>query len=307
MPQVKANGINIEYDCFGNPGHPVVLLIMGLGTQMIAWSESFCERIAAAGFRVIRFDNRDCGLSQKMDKAPTPGVLSGLLRSLFGWRLRKVAYTLDDMADDAAGLLDALQISAAHVVGASMGGMIAQVMAVRHASRVLSLVSLMSATGAREMQKPDLRRLWPLLTRRSPGRNSSREERVEYTLFVMSLIGNSNDSPAEEARLRDLIERSSRRSIDFHGLRRQSAAIAASGNRRELLRRISAPTLVIHGKDDPLLPALAGFDTIMHVRAAKAEFIDDMAHDLPESLYERIADSIVTHCTAANRQEKEVA
>lgn len=306
MPRLQANGIAIEYESFGDTAMPAVLLVMGLGTQMIAWPEPFCEMIAEKGFRVVRFDNRDVGFSQKFDHAPTPGATMGLLRDLFGLRPRKLAYTLEDMADDAIGVLDALGIDRAHVVGASMGGMIAQIASVRHADRVLSLTSMMSSSGDRRMQKARLRDLMPLLTRRRPPPDAPREEQIDYLVRVWALIGSPGEL-LDEDRIRATVERSVERSIDVRGLARQSAAIAASGSRRALLQQIECPTLVLHGKNDILLPALAGFDTVMHVRGAIVEFIDDMGHDLPEPLWERLVQSITSHCSGGIHGERSVA
>lgn len=306
MPQVQANGIAIECDSFGDTANPAVLLVMGLGTQMIAWPEPFCEMIAENGFHVIRFDNRDVGLSQKFDDAPTPGALTGLLRDLLGLRPRKLAYTLEDMADDAIGVLDALGIERAHVVGASMGGMIAQIASVRHADRVLSLTSMMSSSGNRKMQKARLRDLGPLLTRRRPAPDAPREEQVDYLVHVWTAIGSPGEL-LDEDRIRGMVERSVERSVDVRGLARQSAAIAASGSRRALLQQVACPTLVLHGKKDILLPALAGFDTVMHVRGAMVEFIDDMGHDLPEPLWGRMVQSIASHCHGVIHGERGVA
>ena len=306
MPQLQANNVSLEYETFGDTAHPTVLLIMGLGTQMIAWPDPFCEMIAEKGFHVIRFDNRDVGLSQKFNHAPTPGAFMGLLRDIFGLRPRKLAYTLEDMADDAIGVLDALGITEAHVVGASMGGMIAQIASVRHAPRVLTLTSIMSSSGDRKMQKARLRVLKSLLFRRRPAPDAPREEHVDYMVHVWKTIGSPGEM-LEEDRIRDMVTRATSRSIDVGGLSRQSAAIAASGCRHELLRQIDCPTLVLHGKEDVLLPPLAGFDTVMHVRGAKVEFIDDMGHDLPSPLWERTVQSIASHCHGVVHEERDVA
>ena len=298
MPQLQANGISIECETFGDRRNPSILLIMGLATQMIAWPEMFCDMLVKRGFHVIRFDNRDVGLSQKFDGSPTPGRTVGLLRDLFGLKPRRIAYRLEDMADDAAGVLDALGIDKAHVVGASMGGMIAQIVAARHAPRVLSLTSIMSSSGERSMQKLRLRDFLPLLKLRAPRSDAPMPEHVDYLVKVFHTIGSAGHL-VDESERRSLIERSVARSIDTSGMARQSAAIAANGSRRELLQSLRLPTLVLHGKKDILVPALAGFDTVMQVRGARVEFIDDMGHDLPTPLLGRLSDSIAAHCETA--------
>jgi len=295
MPQVRANGISIECETFGDRSNPSILLIMGLATQMIAWPETFCSMLVQRGFHVVRFDNRDVGLSQKFDGFPTPGRTLGLLRDLLGLKPRRIAYRLEDMADDAIGVLDALDIDTAHIVGASMGGMIAQIVAARHAPRVLSLTSIMSSSGERSMQKVRLRAFIPLLKLRAPRHSAPMPEHVDYLVKVFHTIGSAGHL-VDEGELRSLIERSVDRSIDTRGMARQSAAIAANGSRRALLQSLEVPTLVLHGKKDILVPALAGFDTVMQVRGARVEFIDDMGHDLPTPLLGRLSQSIADHC-----------
>jgi proline iminopeptidase len=295
MPQAYANRIHLEYERFGDENAPVIILIMGLGMQMIAWPDQFCEMLVSRGFGVIRFDNRDIGLSKKFNNRPTPGPLASVLRDVFGLRPKKLAYTLTDMANDVIGLMDFLNIAKSHIVGASMGGMIAQIVTAENPDRVISLTSIMSSSGHRRMQRPKWRDLNMLFSRRRPGDTASREEQVDYLVHVMNVIG-SPGSPYDETALRDMIERALERSADFDGTLRQSAAIAASGSRREILQKIVVPTLVVHGKKDILVPPLAGFDTVMHIRGAKAEFIDDMGHDLPQHLWPRLVGAIAQHC-----------
>lgn len=304
MPQVTANGVSIEYETLGRADNPPVLLIMGLGTQMIGWPDPFCRMLVDAGFYVIRFDNRDVGLSQKFDSAPTPGSLAVLLRTLIGYRSRRVAYTLEDMADDAVGLLDALGIDRAHIVGASMGGMIAQLVAARFPQRTLSLVSLMSSSGDRQMQKARWRDLWPLIRLKVPGRNAPPAQHIEYLVKVLTIIGSRGDL-ADPAQVRDVATRSVARSIDRPGTARQTAAIAANGSRRSLLRSIGSPTLVLHGKEDILLPPPAGFDTAMHIDNARLVMIDGMGHDLPGPLHGRLADEMVGHFQSVEYGEQQ--
>jgi pimeloyl-ACP methyl ester carboxylesterase len=290
MTQVTANGIRIEYDEHGKPGDPPVLLVMGLGAQMTLWPQELVDALVERGFRVIRYDNRDIGLSHKMEGAKTPGIVKMMLLGKFGLK-PKVPYTLADMAEDGIGLLDALGIQKAHIVGASMGGMIAQHMAFSHPERVLTLTSIMSTTGHRKLPQGS-REAIGVLTRRP----ASMEEDVlvEHGVKVAHAIG----SPAYRAdpevlrkRTRALIKRS------FYpaGMPRQLAAIIADGDRRERLQSIKAPTLVIHGEADPLVPLAGGQDTAAHVRGAKLKTIPGMGHDLPSELVDEIADAIAEH------------
>jgi pimeloyl-ACP methyl ester carboxylesterase len=293
---VKANGIELAYDEFGEAGRPVILLIMGLGTQMIAWPEAFCSDLAAHGFRVIRFDNRDIGLSQKMEGAKVPGILKIAAYS----RLRlpvKVPYLLHDMAADAVGLLDALDVSSAHIVGASMGGMIAQLVAGHFPFRVLSLTSIMSTSGCRSLPGAD--RKVALHMVRRPAKADA-EALQEYAMRTWRLIGSPAYQPSDEV-LREKLSLSYQRSHYPPGHSRQMAAIIASGDRVSLLQKIIAPTLVIHGKEDPLVPVSGGIDTARHVSGAKLELIEGMGHDLPQPLLPHFAELIGTHAKAALR------
>jgi pimeloyl-ACP methyl ester carboxylesterase len=293
---VKANGIELAYDEFGEAGRPVILLIMGLGTQMIAWPEAFCSDLAAHGFRVIRFDNRDIGLSQKMEGAKVPGILKIAAYS----RLRlpvKVPYLLHDMAADAVGLLDALDVSSAHIVGASMGGMIAQLIAGHFPFRVLSLTSIMSTSGCRSLPGAD--RKVALHMVRRPAKADA-EALQEYAMRTWRLIGSPAYQPSDEV-LREKLSLSYQRSHYPPGHSRQMAAILASGDRVSLLKKIIAPTLVIHGKEDPLVPVSGGIDTARHVPGAKLELIEGMGHDLPQPLLPHFAELIGTHAKAALR------
>ncbi|MEP5764229.1 MAG: alpha/beta hydrolase [Halieaceae bacterium] len=294
LQYIRANGIDLAYDEFGEPGQPVILLIMGLGTQMIAWPAVFCEGLAARGYRVIRFDNRDIGLSQKMESAAVPHVLRLLAHS----RLRlplSVPYTLEDMAKDAIGLLDALDIKAAHVVGASMGGMIAQLMAGHYPYRVLSLTSIMSTSGCRSLPGADPRVSMHMVRRPT---NPDVEALEDYSMRTWRLIGSPAYPPSDEALL-EKIRASYQRSYYPAGYRRHMAAIMASGDRVALLKKVIAPTLVIHGNDDPLVPVAAGIDTARHVRGARLEVIDGMGHDLPQPLLGHFVELISSHATEA--------
>lgn len=291
MAKLEANGLQLEYDTFGEAGADPLLLIMGLGTQMIAWPPDFCETLAQAGHFVIRFDNRDVGLSTKLDGVKAPGPIRFLLHRFFGWPLG-APYDLQDMADDAVGVLNALGISAAHVVGASMGGMIAQLIAVSHPDRVKTLTSLMSSSGDPDLPgpRPEVRK--HLFSGRP--KSNQMEDLVPYVRRSFKLLMGSEYARTDEE-LTPLIVESLERSHYPAGFKRQLAAIVADGSRVERLSRIEAPTLVIHGKDDPLIPAEAGFSTALHIRGAKLELIDGMGHDLPPAVLPRIASMIVEH------------
>ncbi|MGN3974942.1 alpha/beta fold hydrolase [Tsuneonella sp. SYSU-LHT278] len=294
MPQIEANGITLEYDEHGDPSAPPLLLVMGLGAQMTLWPTELVEALVARGFRVIRYDNRDIGLSHKFEGARAPGMLGLLLLSRFGFRPR-VPYTLADMANDGIGLLDALGIDRAHVVGASMGGMIAQHMAFSHPERVISLTSIMSTTGNRKLPGGTKEAI-SVLTRRP----ASMEEDVlvEHGVKVAHAIGSPGYRPDPDAvreRSRALI----RRSFYPAGMPRQFAAIVADGDRRERLRSVRAPTLVIHGEADPLVPVEGGKDTARHIPDAKLKTIPGMGHDLPLALVDEIADAVAEHAREA--------
>ena len=292
MTAVAANGITIEYESIGDPAAPPILLIMGLGMQLIAWPDAFCQGLVERGFRVIRFDNRDCGLSSQIRVRRQPNLVAALAASWLRLPVR-APYTLDDMAADAIGLLDALSIRRAHVVGLSMGGMIAQVMAARHPDRVLSLTSIMSTSGRRKTMKarPDARRA--LLSKPAdPGNLASV---VEHLVGVFGVIG-SPAFPTSPETLHEQVSRSVRRGYHPSGVTRQLVAIIASGDRRRLLRKITAPTLVIHGADDPLVPVEGGRDTARNIPHARLMVIDGMGHDLAPGLQPILIEAIATHC-----------
>ena len=290
MPRAQANGIELEYDTFGDPGRPAMLLIMGLGVQMLGWDERFCNMLAERGYHVIRFDNRDIGLSSKIEGGPVPNPLE-----LMAGNHSSASYTLDDMAGDAAGLLESLGIEAAHVVGASMGGMIGQAMACRHPERVRSLTSIMSSTGSRETGQPKPEVLAALITP-VPG---DRAGYVDATTNMFKLIG-SPAYPPDEQELRALIGASYDRSHYPAGFLRQLAAIAASGDRSEAICAIGVPTLVIHGEDDPLITFSGGEATAAAIPGSKLVKIPGMGHDLPPALWPRFVDEIVENAERAS-------
>jgi pimeloyl-ACP methyl ester carboxylesterase len=297
MPTVQANGLTIEYAETGDQQAPAILLIMGLGMQLITWPDALCEGLADRGFRVVRFDNRDVGHSSKIHAGNAVSRTAAVVRLLAGVHI-EAPYTLHDMAADAVGVMDALGIARAHIVGASMGGMIAQIIAAEHAERVRSLVSIMSSSGDVDLPRGSIRPLVPLLWP-FPGL-FGHEHAVRQSMHTFRAIG-SPGFPTPDEELRAKVERSIARSHYPPGLVRQILAIAASGSRVELLRRISAPTLVIHGADDPLIPRAAGEHTAENIPGARLKIIPGMGHDLAAGLVPHLVDAIAEHCHAADR------
>jgi pimeloyl-ACP methyl ester carboxylesterase len=277
-----ANGIEIAYQEAGDPDGEPLLLVMGLATQMLAWDEGFCALLAERGFRVVRFDNRDIGRSTKLEAAGLPRRTDMLLG-----RRRTAPYLLRDMADDTAGLMDHLGIDSAHLVGASMGGMIAQTLAIRRPERVRSLVSVMSGTGNRWLGVPARKALGTLFAR--PG--AGREAAIEHTVRVFRTIG-SPAYPMDEDRLRELAAASYDRSHSRAGVARQLHAITASGDRTSALRKLRLPATVIHGASDPLIRPVAGRATARAIPGSHLRLIEGMGHDLPEELWPTFVDEI---------------
>ncbi len=286
MPRVQTNGIEIEYEEFGDRNRPPVLLIMGLGAQMILWEEEFCERLAAAGHRVVRFDNRDIGLSTKLERAGVPDV-GAAMTALAMRQPLDAPYLLSDMAADSAGLLDRLGLDSAHVVGASMGGMIAQSFAIEHPRRARSLTSIMSTTGNPGLPpaKPEA---MAILLGPPP---TNRAEALERGVTVFRTIG-SPGFPFDAERVRGIAGRSFDRRFHPQGVARQLVAVLASGSRKERLGAVKVPTLVIHGADDPLVPVEAGLDTAQAIPGAEMMVIDGMGHDLPPGVWPRVIEGI---------------
>jgi pimeloyl-ACP methyl ester carboxylesterase len=280
--------INLCYETFGDPADETALLIMGLGTQMIAWQEDFCRDLAARGFHVVRFDNRDIGHSTHL-QGPPPTIRQLLLRSKSA-----AHYKLSDMAEDAAGLLRELDLSPAHVIGASMGGMIAQTLAARHPKRVRSLTSIMSNTGALTNGQPALK-LYPFFLRRP---TAGREQYVTHFERLFDAIG-SRGLPREPEEIRELAGLSYERDHDAAGPGRQLAAILASGDRTSELRQIEAPTLVVHGTADPLVRPSGGRATAKAIKGAKLLTIDRMGHDMPRAIWPQLIDAIAENAARA--------
>ena len=286
MPRAHANGIEIEYEEVGDAADEPMLLIMGLAAQLVLWDEEFCTALAERGYRVIRFDNRDVGLSTKLDHLGMPNLLAVMSARMLGQPVA-APYRVSDMAADSAGLLDALEIDAAHVVGASMGGMIAQTMAIEHPDRVRSLTSIMSTTGDPSLPPPAPEAGAVLL---SPAPNG-REEAIERAVRVFRTIG-SPGFPFDEARIRGHAARSYDRCFNPAGAARQLTAVVASGSRKPELRSLRVPTLVIHGSRDPLIPPACGIDTAESIPGAELLMIEGMGHDLPREAWPRIVDAI---------------
>lgn len=291
MPRAQANGIELEYDTFGAPQGRPLLLIMGLGTQMTAWDPRFCGMLAERGFHVIRFDNRDIGLSTQFDHAPQPDLLA-----ILGGDPRTALYALADMADDAAGLLDVLGIERAHVVGASMGGMIAQELAMRHSERVLSLCSIMSTTGDHAVGQPTAEAMAAVM---SP-RGADREEAVSRMIEVQRVIGSKVPEYAvsDDVRYARAVA-SYDRAYRPDGGTRQLAAIAASPDRTESLGSLKMPVLVMHGDQDPLVDVSGGRATAAAIPGAELVIFPGMAHDLPEPLWPAFVDAIAANAAKA--------
>lgn len=294
MRLVAANGTALEVDDQGPTSAEPVLLVMGLGMQLIAWPDELVQRLLAQGFRVIRFDNRDAGLSQGFDELGKPNLAAAGVRHLLHLPV-KAAYTLADMAADTLGLIDALGLARVHLVGASMGGMIAQHVAARHPPRVASLGLIMTSSGARHLPQPgwDVR---GLLMQRPDGRDP--EAVVAHLERLLRVIG-SPGFPPDPERLRQRLRATVARAWRPAGTARQLAAVVADGDRRALLPLITAPTRVIHGQADPLVPVAAGHELARLIAGAESDFIPGMGHDLPLPLLDRIADGLAANARRA--------
>lgn len=297
--KIKANGLDIEVEdnlTDGDaPTRPALLLITGLGLQLTDWPSGFIDALRAAGYRVLRMDNRDAGLSTHLDHLGVPNLVWAGLQHRLGFTPR-APYTLEDMARDALGVLDERGIARCHVLGMSMGGMIAQRLALLAPQRVASLTSLMSSSGARGLPGPDPRILKALLGR--PPSNS-REAVAEHLVRLLTAIG-SPDFRWPEPELRRRVLASLARSYRPAGTMRQLVAVVADSTRAALLPRIGVPTLVIHGKADPLVPYACGEDTARRIPGAQLVGIDGMGHDLPPGVVERVLAVLLPHLRAAD-------
>jgi pimeloyl-ACP methyl ester carboxylesterase len=280
LPQVRANGIDIEYESFGRDRDPLILLINGFAAQLVFWPESLCEGLAAKGFRVVRFDNRDIGKSTHLRDRGAPDIPAILAEAASG-KAPQVPYTLNDMASDAAGLMDALGVGQAHVAGSSMGGMIAQLVAINHPERTKSLISMNSTTGRRDLPSGDRKAIAVLS---SPPKSSSREDLIETSILIQrTLLGPG--FRASEAEMRANAERRTDRApYDPAGIARQWAAAIVAPPRNELLQAVRCPALVIHGDGDPLFPVAAAEDTAQSIADAELIIVPGMGHSYPESV-----------------------
>jgi pimeloyl-ACP methyl ester carboxylesterase len=293
MASVRANGIEIEVERFGPEAGRPQLLVMGLGGQAIMWDDGFCQALVERGHHVIRFDNRDVGLSTKFGAAGIPDVAALMMRAAAGEAL-EVAYTLDDLADDAVGLLDALGIESAHLCGASMGGMIVQTLAIRHPARLRSMTSIMSTTGKPSLP-PGRPEAMAVLMLPPP---TDRAGSLDAAVRTWRTIG-SPGFPFDEEKSRARAGRLFDRSFYPEGTARQLAAVVAGGNRTDRLRDVTTPTLVIHGAEDPLIPLSGGQATADSIPGATLLVIEGMGHDLPEGAWPRLVGAISEHTAKA--------
>ena len=281
---MPANGIEIAYETFGDPSAPALLMVMGLGTQMIAWPDELCEDLAERGHHVVRFDNRDAGASTHLDGVRAPHAAK------VATRRTPPPYTIDDMADDAAALVEALDLEHVHVVGASLGGFISQTLALRRPDLVRSLTLIMTSTGSRRVGQANPKLIGRLLKGRVV---RSREEAMEAVVETFRIIG-SKGFALDEERLREVGARSFDRGHDPWGYRRQLAAVVAQPNRSDQLRTLRVPTLVMHGLNDPLVNASGGMALARRIRGARFVGFQGMGHDLPRELWPEFADHIAS-------------
>lgn len=294
MPKIKANGLELEYEVHGDPSAEPMLLIMGLGSQMTRWPPALYNMLVERGLRVIRYDNRDVGLSEKLEgqRVDFPAIAKAVAEG----RKPDVPYTLEDMANDAVGLMDTLGIKRAHIVGASLGGMIAQTVTINHPERVLSLTSIMSTTGNRalDMTTPEA---GARLTNRGPDPNVDLEGFLDHAMETSRIIG-SPAYPIDPAKLRERLHADFKRSYYPAGFARQYAAALAAPDRREKLKQIKVPVMVLHGEADPLLKVAGGRDTHANIPGSELRVLPGMGHDLPPALYNDVVDAIMS---AVNR------
>lgn len=287
MAQAKANGIDIEYESFGREGDPAVLLIAGINEPLTGWRVSLCDGLAAKGFRVIRFDNRDVGKSSHLTALSAPAIPELMMKVMSG---QKVAppYALEDMAADAAGLLDALGVDQAHIVGNSMGGMIAQLVAVLYPAKTKSLVSIMTGASRRGLQPPKPEAMAAMMAFVARPANAPRDVLIETSVkFLRAIAGTAYRADDEE--LRAYVARSVDRSpLDPAAAARQTAALITAGPRNEMLKSVRAPTLVVHGEDDPLAPVAWGRDTAESIPGAELMIVPGMGHDVSEAVVQKV-------------------
>jgi pimeloyl-ACP methyl ester carboxylesterase len=300
MPQIDANGIKLEYEVTGDRTAPPVLLIMGLGAQLTRWPEPFYRALADAGFYVIRYDHRDVGLSTRLDRSGTPPLLPAALRAALGLPI-KAPYDLGELAEDALGLLDALGLASAHLVGVSMGGMLGQILAARRGERARTLVSIMSTSGDPRLPQPDWRLRLALIRR--PRARGDRQLAIDSAVALYKRIS-SPGFPPDDKLLREQVTRDVDRAYYPRGLRRHLLAVLASGSRVPLLDHITVPTLILHGAADPLIPPAAAYDLHRRIRGSRMEVFAGMGHDLPRALVPAITAQIIDHLRRAEASSR---
>jgi pimeloyl-ACP methyl ester carboxylesterase len=294
MPLATTNGVTLAYETFGAPERPTILLIMGYAAQLTRWPVELCDELVRRGFHVVRFDNRDVGLSGKIAAAGVPDIAAIIAGSA------TLPYTLEDMALDAVGLLDVLSVRRAHIVGASMGGMIAQIFAADHPDRTLSLTSIMSSSGDPDLPRAKDEIMMALMETPPP---DDPEAVIARGVRLAVMVGSPGFPEGEEV-VRARVRRDFERCYDPDGVQRQLAAVLVNGDRSERLKRITAPTIVLHGQDDPLVPVEAGRDTAAKVAGAELREVPGMGHDFPVALVPIFADAI---CASASRAAIEIA
>jgi pimeloyl-ACP methyl ester carboxylesterase len=293
MPRAASNGIELEYDTFGSPAGRPLLLVQGLSAQMLLWYEEFCEMLAERGHFVIRFDNRDIGLSTKIDAAGTPNVPMLFAKSQLGMKVT-VPYTFTDMANDTLGLLDALGLRSAHICGSSLGARVAHLIAIGHRDRIRSLTSMMSSTGNPKLPAPSAKVMG--LLARAPAH--ARDQVIANAVEMQRVVTGGD---WDEAEVRELFARAYDRCHHPAGIVRQLAAMLVEPPRFEELRKVSIPALVVHGKQDPLVPVDAGYDTHECLAGSELMILDGMGHELPRAHWPRVVDAISALTERADR------
>lgn len=293
-------GIELFYEDMGKKSNPVILLIMGLGAQLTLWPQELCESLVKKGFRVVRFDNRDCGKSTHLDEYGRPSIARTWIKKRMKMST-ETPYRLKHMAKDAIYLMDGLSIEKAHIVGASMGGMIGQILAAKYRKRVLSFTSIMSSTSNPNLPRSKLKVLVRVAQRPNP---MNRDAAIEYNVSLNKLIG-SPAYPVDEEILYERARENYDRQGPTIGYRRQLAAVAAEKDRRKLVGKIKAPTLVIHGEDDVMVPVTGGIDTAENIRKSKLKIISGMGHDIPPALAPKIAKLIAKHVKKAEEKQNQ--
>ena len=300
MAKILSNGLKLEVEEFGSPSNPSILLIMGLAAQLTRWPEAFIGPLVDKGFHVVAFDNRDIGLSEKLVSERASSPLAVALLGTVGLASLLAPYKLTDMAKDTVGVLDALDIDSAHIIGASMGGMIGQILCAEHPERVRSFTALMSSTNNPALPKAHPKLTLEVLTARKGAR--TREELIDITLRIWTLIGTKN-SGRDPVEFRQLVADSIDRNSSSSGIRRQMAAIIATRDLRDWTRKVTAPSLVIHGSDDPLVPVENGLDIAAEISNARMEIIEGMGHDIPPRFLTTIVDHVLEHLFATEKRE----